>query len=61
MSYIDDIKNKSSEDLRTELANLSKELFNLRLKKSTGQAIKSHNFKLIRRNIARILTVLSSK
>lgn len=51
----------SVEVLKKELLALLREQFNLRIKKSTGQLTTTHNFRLVRRNIARIHTKLAEK
>jgi large subunit ribosomal protein L29 len=52
----------STEQLKTELEQLLKERFSLRIQKVTGQqAVKSHLLKNIRRNVARIKTILTAK
>jgi large subunit ribosomal protein L29 len=58
MSSID-LKQKSKDDLTVELGALIKEQFNLKMQKSTGQLQKSHLVKQVRRNIARIKTMLT--
>ena len=54
-----DLRSKSVEDLRKELLELRKEQFNLRMQRGTGQAVGSHQFKNVRRDIARIKTVIN--
>ena len=54
-----ELRDKSSEDLRKELLELGRELFNLRMQKGTGQLARPSQFKLVRRNIARVKTLLS--
>ena len=56
-----DIKDKSIEELEGELENLKKESFNLRFQKAGGQLENTSRVRLVRRTIARILTVLNSK
>ena len=46
------------EELRDELLKLRKEQFALRLQRATGQAVKPDQFGKVRRNIARLKTVL---
>lgn len=55
------LKAKSTEELRAHKIDLLKEQFNLRMQKGTGQLTQNHMFKNIRRDIARINTVLSEK
>ncbi|MCW8932408.1 MAG: 50S ribosomal protein L29 [Gammaproteobacteria bacterium] len=56
-----DLQAKSPEELTETLHELRKEQFNLRMGQGSGQQVKPHLFKLVRRNIARVKTVLSSK
>ena len=56
-----EIKEKSADELGTELNDLYREQFNLRMQKGSGQDIKPHNFKRVRRQIARIKTVINQK
>ena len=50
------IKEMGKAELKTELLELRKEQFNLRMQNSTGQTTNSSRFKVIRREIARIKT-----
>ena len=56
-----DLRNKSVEDLKTELENLQKEQFNLRFQLKIGQLQQTDNVRKVRRDIARINTSLSEK
>jgi large subunit ribosomal protein L29 len=56
-----ELKEKSMDDLNKELSNLLREQFNLRMQKGTGQLAKPHLMKAVRRNIARVKTVLNQK
>ena len=58
---IKDIRDKSTEELEVELEKLKKESFNLRFQKAGGQLENTARVRFVRRTIARILTVLSSK
>lgn len=53
-----DLREKSPEDLRQELLALRREQFNLRMQGASGQLVHTHQFGNIRRDIARIKTVL---
>jgi len=53
--------NKSEAELNTELGALQREQFNLRMQATTGQLKQSHLLKVVRRNIARVKTVLQQK
>ncbi len=54
-----ELRNKTKEELVSTLFELSREQFNLRMQKGTGQLAKSSQIKQVRRDIARINTVLS--
>lgn len=56
-----ELKEKSVEELNTELLDLLREQFNLRMQASTGQLAQTHLLKDVRRNIARVKTVLNQK
>lgn len=56
-----ELKDKSVEELNAELLNLLREQFNLRMQLSTGQLEKPHAIKQVRRDIARVKTVLTQK
>ena len=57
----EDLRHKTPDQLRDKLAGLKKEQFNLRFQKATGQLEKTSRVRLVRRDIARIETVLSEK
>jgi large subunit ribosomal protein L29 len=54
-----DLRKKSSEELQTLLLELNREQFNLRMQQGTGQLSKSSQLKSVRRNIARIKTIMT--
>lgn len=54
-----DLKDKTREALGEELLKLRREQFNLRMARATGQAAKPDQFAKVRRNIARVKTVLA--
>ena len=56
-----DLRNKSVEDLKTELSDLQREQFNLRFQLKTGSLQQTDNVRKVRRDIARINTILSEK
>ena len=56
-----DLRNKSVEELKTELSDLQREQFNLRFQLKTGRLQQTDNVRQVRRNIARINTILSEK
>jgi len=61
MKETEDFRHKTPDQLRDELANLRKEQFNLRFQKATGQLEKTSRVRRVRRDIARIETILSAK
>ena len=58
---IADVRAFTPDQLAENLLNLKKEQFNLRFQAATGQVEKTHRVEEIRRDIARIKTVLRSK
>jgi large subunit ribosomal protein L29 len=56
-----DIRDKSAAELKAELLRLRKEQFNTRMQASGGQLAQTHFMKNIRRDIARVKTVLREK
>ncbi len=52
-----DLRTKTSPQLNTELLELRKEQFALRLQRATGQSPKPDQFDKVRKNIARLKTV----
>ena len=55
------LRAKSAEELKNELVELRKEEFNLRMQRGTGQLGNTARFKQIRREVARIKTVLNEQ
>lgn len=53
-----ELRKLSLEDLQKELTSLLREQFNLRMQRGSGQAVKTHNFSLVRRKIAQIKTII---
>ena len=56
-----DVKAKTSDELNTELEQLTKEVFNLRFQKASGQLENTSRVREVRRTIARIKTVLGER
>ena len=56
-----ELKQKSVDELKKEILGLLKEQFNLRMQKGMGQVPKPHLFTRVRRDIARIKTILREK
>ena len=57
--YVNELKSKSLEQLNEELVLAKKELFNLRFQNATSQLDNTSRIKEVRRNIARIQTVIT--
>jgi large subunit ribosomal protein L29 len=58
---IQEIRAKSESDLGNELSELLQEQFNLRMQKGTGQLAQAHALRRVRRNIARVKTIMGEK
>ena len=56
-----DVRSKSADQLNDELVKLKKEQFNLRFQAATGQLEKTGRVTEVRRDIARIKTILREK
>jgi large subunit ribosomal protein L29 len=59
--YVEDLGSKNTVELNDELVKAKKELFNLRFQNATNQLTNTSRIKDVRRNIARILTVLEQQ
>ena len=59
--FVEDLKAKSAAELNEELVAAKKELFNLRFQNATNQLDNTSRIKEVRRNIARIQTVITEK
>lgn len=57
--YVDELLAKSAEELQTELVSAKKELFNLKFQNATNQLDNTARIKEVRKNIARIQTVIT--
>ena len=60
-NYVNELKAKTVEQLNDELVGAKKELFNLRFQNATNQLDNTSRIKDVRRNIARIQTVITEK
>ena len=60
-AFVEDLKAKSAVELNEELVAAKKELFNLRFQNATNQLDNTSRIKEVRRNIARIQTVITEK
>ena len=56
-----ELREKSLEELQQDIESLSKEHFNYRMQQSTGQLGQSHMLKEVKKDIARVKTVLNEK
>lgn len=59
--YKNELNAKSLEELQSELVAAKKELFNLRFQNATNQLENTSRIKTVRKNIARIQTVIAQK
>ncbi|MCI9238974.1 50S ribosomal protein L29 [Lachnospiraceae bacterium 50-23] len=58
-AFVEDLRTKSAAELNEELVAAKKELFNLRFQNATNQLDNTSRIKEVRRNIARIQTMLT--
>ena len=59
--YVETLKSKSAAELKEELVTAKKELFNLRFQNATSQLDNTARIKEVRKNIARIQTVIAAQ
>ena len=59
--YVEDLKAKSAAELAQDLVAAKKELFNLRFQNATNQLDNTSRIKEVRKNIARIQTIMAQK
>ena len=59
--YVEDLNKKSADELNQALVEAKKELFNLRFQNATNQLDNTARIKDVRKNIARIQTVINAK
>jgi len=60
-TYVEDLRTKSAAELNDELVAAKKELFNLRFQNATNQLDNTARIREVRKNIARIQTVMTQK
>ena len=60
-TFVKDLRGKSVEELNNELVAAKKELFNLRFQNATNQLDNTARIKEVRKNIARIQTLITEK
>ena len=56
-----EIREMSAEQIGKELLSLKREQFNLRVQSATGQGVRSHEYGRIRRDVARLKTILRER
>ena len=61
IKFVEDLRAKSAAELNEELVAAKKELFNLRFQNATNQLDNTSRIKEVRKNIARIQTVISEQ
>jgi large subunit ribosomal protein L29 len=61
MTVASDIRTKTPDELSALLLDLRKEQFNLRFQRATGQQENTSRVKLVRRDIARVKTILAER
>ena len=59
--YLEELKTQSVADLNAQLVDAKKELFNLRFQNATNQLDNTSRIKEVRKNIARIQTLITEK
>ena len=59
--YLDELRNKSANELKEELIAAKKELFNLRFQNATNQLSNTGRIVEVRKNIARIQTIITEQ
>ena len=57
----EEIRKKTPDQLNVELENLYKESFNLRFQKANGQLENTARVKIVKRSVARVLTLINNK
>ncbi len=57
---IDELKNKTIDQLKSILIDLKKESFNLRFQKANGQLENTSRVKVVKRSVARVLTLIKN-
>ena len=58
---IEELKNKTLDQLKSILVDLKKESFNLRFQKANGQLENTARVKVVKRSVARVLTLINNK
>ncbi len=58
---VDELKDKTKEQLQSSLTDLKKEAFNLRFQKANGQLENTARVRIVRRSVARVMTLMNQK
>ncbi|MFL2803197.1 MAG: 50S ribosomal protein L29 [Paracoccaceae bacterium] len=58
---IEELKNKTLDQLKSIMIDLKKEAFNLRFQKANGQLENTARVKVVKRSVARVLTLINNK
>lgn len=58
---VSEMKEKNVDELNEELLNLKREQFTLRMQKGSGQLEQNHRLKEVRRDVARVKTIITQK
>ena len=56
-----ELRDKTPDQLRDELVNLKKEAFNLRFQQASGNIENTARMRIVRRSVARVMTILNQK
>lgn len=56
-----ELKSKTPDELKDQLVSLKKEAFNLRFQQATGQMENTARMRVVRRDVARVKTILNQK
>jgi len=59
--FLDELRDKTADELQADLVSAKKELFNLRFQNATNQLDNTARIKEVRKNIARIQTIMTEK
>lgn len=60
-TFVKDLKSKTADELKSALVSAKKELFNLRFQNATNQLDNTARIKEVRKNIARIQTIITQQ
>ena len=60
-NYVESLRSKSADELKNDLVSAKKELFNLRFQNATNQLDNTARINEVRKNIAKIQTIITQK